>query len=150
MSQSIADMILHIVFSTKNRLPLIQPMIESELYAYMSATCRNLDCPVIQVNGMNDHVHILLLLGRTITVSNLISELKSSSSRWIKTKGDSYQDFAWQSGYGAFSVSRPNVNEVIKYIASQKEHHKKVSFKEELLKILERAQVKYDEKYLWN
>src|SRR5215204_644905 len=139
MSQSLADMILHIVFSTKARNPWIRTEIESELYAYISAICRNLNCPVIQINGMADHIHILLLLGRTITVSNLIAEIKSNSSRWIKTKGNQYNGFAWQGGYGVFSVSRPNINGAIKYIALQKEHHKSVSFKDELIRMLKRA-----------
>lgn len=150
MSQSLADIIVHIVFSTKERHPWIQSEIEPELYAYMSATCRNLDCHIIQINGMPDHIHVLALLGRTITLSKLISEMKSSSSRWIKTKGNQYSKFAWQSGYGAFSVSRPNLNGAMKYLTKQKEHHKTIPFKEELLTMLKRAQIKYDESYLWD
>jgi putative transposase len=150
MSQSLADMILHIVFSTKERTPWIQAEIESEFYAYICATCRNLNCPVIQINGMADHIHVLLLLGRTITVSKLISEIKSSSSRWIKAKHSQYHDFTWQGGYGVFSVSRSNIDGVIKYIGLQKVHHKNVTFKDELLAMLKRAQLTFDEKYLWD
>ncbi len=150
MSQSLADVIVHIVFSTKERNPWIQPEIEPELYAYLSATCRNFDSPVIQLNGIADHIHMLLLLGKTIPISKLISEVKTSSSRWLKTKGNQYRDFSWQNGYGAFSVSRPSINGAIKYVASQKNHHKKVTFKEEFLLMLDRAKIKYDEKYLWD
>ena len=95
-------------------------------------------------------MHILLQLGRVISTSKLISEVKSSSSQWIKTKGDRYRDFAWQGGYGAFSVSRTNIEGAIQYLSSQKEHHKKVTYKGELLAMLQRAQISYDEKYLWD
>jgi putative transposase len=150
MSQSLADVVLHVVFSTKERFPWIRLDIEEELYRYVSGTCRNLDCPVIMINGMPDHLHILLHLGRTITISKLISEIKSNSSRWIKTKNGQYNSFTWQKGYGAFSVSRPGIDGARKYIASQKEHHKTVTFKEELLTMLKRAEIKYDENYLWD
>ena len=99
---------------------------------------------------MEDHVHILLHLGRTITTSKLVSELKSSSSRWIKTKGENYERFSWQGGYGAFSVSRPMVERAVAYISKQKEHHKTITFKDEYLAMLQRGKMDYDEKYLWN
>lgn len=150
MSQSLADVILHFVFSTKGRNPWIQSDVEEELYQYISGVCRNLDSPVIKINGVEDHIHVLLQLGKTIPISKLISEMKSSSSRWIKTKGDRYRDFAWQGGYGGFSVSRPNLEGAKKYLSSQKEHHKTVTFKEEFLTMLQRAQIPYDEKYLWD
>ena len=149
MAQSLADVILHFVFSTKGRNLWIQSDVEEELYQYISGVCRNLDSPVIKINGVEDHIHLLLQLGRTISISKLISEIKSSSSQWIKTKGDHYRDFAWQGGYGGFSVSRPNLEGVKKYLSSQKEHHKTVTFKEEFLTLLQRAQIPYDEKYLW-
>jgi putative transposase len=150
VAQSLADVILHFVFSTKERNLWIQSNIEEELYQYMSGVCRNLNSPVIKINGVEDHIHILLHLGKTIPISKLISEMKSSSSRWIKTKGDHYRDFAWQGGYGGFSVSRPNLEGAKKYLASQKEHHKTVTFKEEFLTMLQRSQIPYDEKYLWD
>jgi putative transposase len=150
MAQSLSDVLIHIVFSTKERYPFIEPAIEDELYAYISAICRNLNSPVIQINGMSDHIHVLLSLGKTITISKLISEMKSNSSRWIKSKGNQYKQFAWQNGYGTFSVARPNIEAVIAYIGKQKDHHKKISFKEELLKLLNRAKITYDEKYLWD
>jgi putative transposase len=148
MSQSLADIIIHIVFSTKRRHPWIETRIEEELYVYICGTCRNLGCPIIQINGAHDHIHLLLSLGKTVALSKLVSEIKSNSSRWIKTKDHAYKRFAWQNGYGAFSVSRPNINSVITF-GKQKEHHKVVSFKEELLHMLKRAKIKYDEKYLW-
>ena len=150
MAQSLADVILHFVFSTKERNPWILSDVEEELYQYICGVCLNLDSPVIKINGVEDHVHVLLQLGKTITISKLISEMKSSSSRWIKTKGDHYRNFAWQAGYGGFSVSRPNLDGVKKYLSHQKDHHKTTTFKEELLEMLQRAQVPYDEKYLWD
>jgi putative transposase len=150
MAQSLADIILHIVFSTKDRQPWILPEIEEELFQYICGTSRELKSPVIKINGVEDHLHILLHLGKTITVSDLISKLKSSSSQWIKTKHEKHRHFCWQNGFGAFSVSRPIIDGAIKYISNQKEHHKTISFKEELLAMLGRAQIEYDEKYLWD
>jgi len=147
MSQSLADVVLHIVFTTKGRKQWLQPLIEEELYSYITAICKNLNCPLVQINGTTDHIHVLLALSRTITISKLISEIKSGSSRWIKTKGVFYKDFAWQGGYGAFSVARPSIDKAINYIASQKEHHKTVSFQDEFVSFLKRAKIKYDEKY---
>jgi len=148
MTQSLADVVLHIVFSTKGRKQWLQPEIETELFSYITATCKNLNCPLIQINGTTDHIHALLVLNRTTTISKLISEMKSGSSRWIKTKGNFYSDFAWQGGYGAFSVARPSIDKAINYIASQKKHHKTVSFQDEFISFLKRAKIKYDEKYL--
>ena len=150
MAQSLADIILHLVFSTKGRKPWIQPDIEEELYQYISGVCRNLDSPVIKINGVEDHIHVLLQLGKTIPMSKLISEMKSSSSQWIKTKDHRYHNFSWQAGYGGFSVSRPSLDGAKTYLSRQKEHHKKVSFKEELLAMLQRAGISYNEKYLWD
>ena len=150
MAQSLADIILHIVFSTKGRLPLIKPAIEEELYRYISGVCKNLNCPVIKINGVEDHIHILLQLGRTISISDLISEMKSSSSKWIKSNGPNYHDFAWQGGFGAFSVSRLNLENAKHYLENQKQHHQTVSYKDELIAMLKRAQITYDEKYLWD
>jgi putative transposase len=150
MAQSLTDIILHIVFSTKERRPWIQSDIEDQLYAYISGICKNLNSPIIRINGMADHIHLLLHLSKTIAVSDLISNIKSNASRWIKTQGESYKNFSWQGGYGGFSVSRPSVEGAIKYIANQKEHHKTVSFKEELITLLERGQISYNEQYLWD
>jgi putative transposase len=150
MSQSLADMILHIVFSTKGREPFIKPSIEEELYAFISGFCKKVNSPIIKINGVEDHVHILLSLGRTISVSKLVGDIKANSSRWIKTKGQEYNQFAWQAGYGVFSVSRLNINGPLNYIANQKKHHKKITFKEEYLMFLNKAQIQYEEKYLWD
>jgi REP element-mobilizing transposase RayT len=150
MAQSLADIVLHIVFSTKERKPWIDAVNEPELHAYICGICRNLDCPVIKINGVEDHIHVLLSLSRTIAVSKLIAEIKSNSSRWIKMKDRQFCEFSWQGGYGGFSVSRPQINGAIKYIEKQKEHHKTQTFREEYLTMLKMAQIQYDEKYLWD
>ncbi len=148
MSQSLSDILLHIIFSTKHRSSWIDPSIENELYSYIRAICKDLNCPVIEIGGIADHVHILVSFGRTITLSDLISKMKANSSRWMKTKGNS--QFCWQRGFGAFSVARRNLGSVRGYIVSQKEHHKTKSFKEEFLEMLNQANIKFDEKYLWD
>ncbi len=150
MSQSLADIVLHLVFSTKDRHPWIHSSIEEELFMYISGLSKQLNCPVIKINGMEDHIHILLHLGKTISFSDLISELKSNSSRWIKAQGKEYDQFYWQRGYGIFSVSRPNIETAAAYISRQKEHHKTISFKDEFLSMLKRSQMTYDETYLWD
>jgi len=150
MAQSLADIVIHIVFSTKERKPWIDAVNESELHAYICGICRNLSCPVIKINGVEDHIHVLLSLGRTIAVSKLVAEIKANSSRWIKTKNRQSCEFSWQSGYGAFSVSRPQINGAIKYLEGQKEHHKIQTFQEEFLTMLKMSQIPYDEKYLWD
>lgn len=129
---------------------MIFPEVEQELFQYICGVANNLKCPVIKINAVEDHIHILLSLDRTASVSAFISELKSSSSRWIKSKGEKYHTFSWQSGYGVFSVSRSSVDSVVKYISNQKEHHKIISFQDEFLALLRRAKISYDEKYLWD
>lgn len=150
ISQSLSKILVHLVFSTKNRQSWIQPEIEPNLYRYISDICVQHDCTVFQIGGMPDHIHLLLSLGRGITISKLVAEVKSNSSRWIKRFGLGYKEFAWQGGYGAFSISHSHVNAVCHYIAQQKEHHEKVSFKEELIAILNKYQMTWDEKYLWD
>jgi len=150
MAQSLAQMYVHIVFSTKERYPFIQTNIEPQLYAYMADTIKRMDGIPCLINGTADHVHILSTLPRTVTLAKYIEEIKRPSSRWIKTKDGMYQKFAWQNGYGAFSVSSSRVDSVKRYIAGQKEHHRTVTFQEELLEFLQKYNVAYDERYLWD
>ena len=150
MPQSLAQILLHIIFSTKNREPLIHLEIEKELYAYMASICNDNGCYAHRIGGTQDHIHITCNLSRTITVSKLLEEVKKSSSKWIKTKGDLYKNFTWQKGYGAFSLGMSQLTSVKKYVEQQKEHHKHKTFKEEYLEFLEKYQVKYDERYVWD
>jgi len=149
MGQSLVKNYLHIVFSTKYRQELIHPPIEEELHAYLGGICNKLECQPIIVGGHTDHIHILCMLSKKITLMKLLEELKSHSSKWIKTKDKSLENFYWQNGYGAFSVNPKQVDRVIKYIANQKEHHRKKSFKEEYTATLKEYQVEYDERYVW-
>jgi REP element-mobilizing transposase RayT len=150
MGQSLVKNYLHIVFSTKHRAPLIDEQIEDELHRYLGGICNKLECQVIKVGGYTDHIHILCMLSKKIALIKLLEELKSHSSKWIKTKGDKYKTFYWQDGYGAFSVKPSEVDVVINYIANQKEHHKKKTFQIEYKAFLKKYGVEYDERYVWD
>ncbi|HOC30854.1 MAG TPA: IS200/IS605 family transposase [Armatimonadota bacterium] len=150
MPQSLAKITVHLVFSTKYRNPLITDAIRPALHRYMAVVMQNVGCPPILINSVDDHIHILFYLGRTIAISDLVKEVKIASSRWIKTQGTEWLGFAWQGGYGAFSVSEHYVETVRAYIAGQKEHHSRNSFQDEMLSLLERHGVEYDERYVWD
>lgn len=143
-------MYVHIVFGTKGHSPFIQPPVEPELFAYRGGTIKQVGGIPYIINGTADHVHILSSLPRTISLSKYIEEIKRPSSHWIKTKDGMYQKFAWQNGYGAFSVSSSKMDSVKRYIAGQKEHHRQVTFKEEFLAFLQKYGIEYDERYLWD
>ncbi len=129
MGQSLVKNYIHIVFSTKHRKPLIYPPVEAELHSYLGGICKTLACQPIIVGGYTDHIHILCMLSKKIALMKLIEEIKSHSSKWIKTKGSGYENFYWQDGYGAFSVNPFDVDRVINYIGTQKEHHRKKHFR---------------------
>jgi len=150
MPQSLACVLIHIVFSTKNRARWIAPDVEPELHAYIGGICKNVDSPALSVGGTEDHVHILASLARARSLSQLLQEVKTGSSKWIKTRGPRYADFHWQDGYSAFSIGRSGVEDVRQYIASQKEHHRRVSFQDELRAILRKYGAEYDERYIWD
>ena len=149
MPQSYASILLHLVFSTKNREPLISPTIEPELFAYLGAVMKTNGSPALAINGSLDHVHILTSFCRTKSVAEVIEELKTDSSAWIKTKGKEFSQFYWQTGYGAFSIGRSNVGSLKSYIARQKTHHKKVTFQDEFRKLLRLYEIEFDERYIW-
>ncbi len=150
MAQSLANILVHVIFSTKNRARFIDAEIEDELYPYLASICRACDSPSHAVGGVEDHVHIALTLGRSISVAKLLAEIKASSSKWIKTKGPLYASFAWQNGYGAFSIGQSQLPALRRYIANQKEHHRHRTFQEELRDFLKKYQVAYDERYVWD
>ncbi len=151
MPQSLANVLLHIVFSTKHRRPFLQTkQLRETMTGYLIGTLKNLDCPSVIVGVVEDHVHILCHLSRTITIAKLIAEIKGGSSERIKQEGPSVVDFYWQNGYGAFSVSQSKVEQVKDYIANQEEHHKKRSFQEEFRELLDRHGIEYDERYVWD
>jgi putative transposase len=150
MGQSLVRNVLHITFSTKYRQELIFPPFETELHRYLGGICARLDCQPIIVGGYTDHVHILCFLSKKIALMKLMEELKSHSSKWMKTKDESLQNFYWQDGYGAFSVNPKEIDIVVKYIENQHEHHKKKSFKDEYRAFLKQYNMEYDERYVWD
>ena len=150
MGQSLVKNYIHIVFSTKHRQELILPSVESELHAYLGGICKKLECPPIKTGGYTDHIHILCMLSKKIALMKLMEELKSHSSKWMKTRGDNLSNFYWQDGYGAFSINPSEVEGVINYIANQKEHHSKKTFQDEYRAFLKKYQVEYDEQYVWD
>ena len=151
MPQSLANVLLHIVFSTKHRQPFVQtPQLRDAMTGYLVGTLQNLDCPSLIVNPVADHVHILCNLARTISIAKLIQEIKASSSARIKEEGGAATKFAWQNGYGAFSVSQSNVEQVRRYIAQQEEHHRRLTFQEEFRELLRRHGLELDERYVWD
>ena len=150
MAQSLAYNYIHLVFSTKHREHTILPEIEDKLYGYISGIGKNLDCQILKIGGISDHIHILFTLSKKVSLSAFVEEIKKSSSKWMKTQGSQYANFYWQSGYGAFSVSPKQVDTVVKYIATQKEHHSKKTFQQEYLDFLKQYNVDYDERYVWD
>ncbi len=151
MPQSLSAVYVHLVFSTKNRRPLLRDAAtRTELHAYLGGISKTLECPPIQVGGVEDHVHILARLGRTITQADWVKELKRVSNLWLKERGPGYADFEWQGGYADFSVSQSKLDEVIHYVCDQEAHHAKVTFQDELRALLRKHNLEFDERYVWD
>lgn len=150
MSKSLNCNYVHLVFSTKHRMNLITQEIEIPLYKYITGICTNFDCPVIQINGVADHIHILFMLSKNMALAKIVEEIKKNSSKWVKHEFSGYDNFYWQTGYGAFSVSPKHVSIVTNYIRCQKEHHQQTSYKEEFIKFLDTYNVEYNERYIWD
>ena len=149
MGQSLPHPLVHSVFSTKDRRPFLHSEeMRKEIYAYMAGILKNLECHPIKIGGVEDHVHILSSLSKNIAFSELIGRIKGSSSKRLKEKG--VHGFAWQNGYGAFSVSESNAEALIAYITNQAEHHQKFSFQEEVRELLKRHRTTFDERYVWD
>ena len=150
MSQSLCNVLLHVVFSTKQRQAWIDAEIENELYPYLATTCRELGCPSHKIGGTDDHVHIACSLSRTITIAKLVEEIKTSSSKWIKTRGSNFRKFAWQRGYGGFSIGQSQLDVLRRYIANQHQHHAQETFQDEFRRLCEKYGVPIDERYVWD
>ena len=150
MPQSLARLHVHLIFSTKNRSPWLTDRVRDSLHAYMATVLKNLGCAPVLINSVEDHVHLLFDLARTVAISEAVEEVKKSSSKWIKTQGAEFIGFAWQAGYGAFAVSESNVSVVREYIANQREHHRVKSFQEEFRIFLKRHHIVFDERYVWD
>jgi putative transposase len=150
MGQSLVKNYVHLVFSTKFRQALIRPPYEEELYDYLGGICRTLECQPVKIGGCSDHVHMLFMLSKKIALMKLVEEVKSHSSKWIKTKDETLSTFYWQDGYGAFSVYPDAVEKVVAYISNQHAHHQNLSFQDEYRAMLKRYQVEYDERCVWD
>lgn len=150
MPQSLVRNYVHITFSTKYRQKLITKEIEKELFSYIGGVCKNMECFPIVIGGHLNHIHILCLLSQKVALMNLLKDIKSFSSGWIKTKSPKFHNFYWQNGYGAFSVNANEINIVEKYINNQERHHLSKTFKEEYLEFLKKYNVDYDERYVWD
>ena len=150
MPQSLSSVLVHLIFSTKHRQPFISPEIEPQLHPYMASIFKALKSPALCIDGTTDHVHILFSMARVITIADLVEEVKSDSSKWIKTKGPEFRAFQWQKGYGAFSIGQSQVATLKRYISNQKQHHRRVSFQDEYRKFLNRYRLEFDERYVWD
>ena len=150
MPQSLSAVFIHLVFSTKHRHPFLRDeSLRNDLHSFLGGTSKTLECPPILVGGVEDHIHILARFGRTITPAEWVKELKRVSNLWLKEQAG-FANFEWQGGYADFSVSQSNLEQVKKYIANQKDHHRKLSFQDEVRALLTKHKIDWDERYVWD
>jgi putative transposase len=151
MPQSLAKILVHAVFSTKNRHPFLRDAaLRQELHHYLGGILKHLDCQPLIVGGVEDHVHLLAGLSRTITAAEMVKEVKRGSSLWVKERDAAMRGFGWQNGYGIFSIGYSQIEDARHYIAAQEQHHRKVSFQDEFRLLLKRYELAYDERYVWD
>jgi REP element-mobilizing transposase RayT len=150
MPQSLSLVILHVIFSTKERQPFINAEVQPKLHAYLATVARNADCEAYRVGGVDDHVHLAIRLSRTITIAELVETLKTSSSKWVKSLLPDLRVFSWQRGYGCFSVRPEDLDYLRAYIDGQQEHHKTRTFQDEYRMFLKKYGIEYDEAYVWD
>ncbi|HET7213586.1 MAG TPA: IS200/IS605 family transposase [Terriglobia bacterium] len=149
MAHTFANLLTHIIFSTKDRQPLILRDLKPDLLAYMGGIVRELQGECIAANSMPDHVHMLLWLPPGMAIAEALRVVKTNSSRWVHQRRPRLRGFGWQAGYGAFSVSQSSAASVVKYIREQEKHHQRVSFQEEFISFLKKNGIQYDERYIW-
>jgi putative transposase len=150
MPQSLSFLLVHVIFSTKDRTPRLDESVRPALYAYLATVVRNAKCECYRVGGVSDHVHLAIRLSRTTAVSELVEDLKASSSKWIETQSPTLAKFAWQRGYAAFSGGPTDLQALIEYIESQETHHRKHDVQEEFRALLKKYGVECDERYMWD
>jgi REP element-mobilizing transposase RayT len=150
MPQSLAFVLVHIIFSTKDRVSVLDATVRPALHAYMATVARGADCECYRVGGVADHVHLAVRLSRTVGIAKLVEELKTSASKWLKTQSPALASFSWQRGYGAFSVGPSDLNVLRHYIDHQEEHHRTKSFEDEYRAFLKKYEIEYDERYVWD
>jgi putative transposase len=150
MAQSLAKILVHLIYSTKNRKPLLPTTPYADLHKYASGIFKDQKCHLIEMNNVVDHVHALFELHRTTSVSDVVMHVKKGTSRWLKEQSPDFHDFDWQDGYGAFSIGRSQRVEVVSYIQGQQERHAVMSYEEEFRRFLQSYEVEYDERYVWD
>ena len=150
MPQSLSKVIVHVIFSTKDREPWLDSDVRPRIHAYIATICRNLGAECVRVGGVSDHIHLVTTLPRTLSQAQLIEQIKKTSSKWIKAIDARYRGFFWQRGYAAFSVSPSQRETVLQYIDAQHEHHRTRSFQEEYRELLRRHGVDFDERHVWD
>ena len=150
MAQSLSGVVVHLIFATKNREPMIQASWRAGLHAYIGGILRRCNSHLLAINSVRDHIHLCFPLPRTISISDLVKEIKTGSSKWVHEVDPKSSEFRWQAGYGIFSVGHDKKSHVIQYIQSQEEHHRIVSFQEEYRKFLDQYELRFDERYIWD
>jgi putative transposase len=150
MSHTFISQLLHCVFSTKERRPVITPTLQSRLFQYMGGIARENKIKLLAAGGVDDHVHLLISMPSTISISKAMQLIKSGSSKWIHETFAEDRLFEWQEGYGAFSIGAGDIERTVKYINNQAEHHKKIDYKKEFLAFLRKQGIEYDERYIFD
>lgn len=150
MPQSLSNILIHLIWSTNGRHPWLDPGIREKTHAFLAGTVRQCDCEAYRVGGVADHVHLAVRLSRTLSVADLVKEIKTASSKWVKTQDASLHDFAWQQGYGVFSVGMSQKETLLHYIDNQEEHHRTRTFQDEYRAFLTKYGIEYDERYVWD
>ena len=149
MANTYSSLHYHVLFSTKSREPWIAPTIEERIWRFIGGIARKHKMRALQVGGVEDHIHALVTAAPTMAPSQIAQVLKGESSKWIHAEFSTLRNFAWQDGYAAFTVSKSNIPKVIRYIQSQREHHRRKTFQEEYLEFLHENGIEFDERYLW-
>jgi len=149
MAQSLTQILIHLIFSTKERYPFLTSNIRPELHACAATVLQHLESPAILINSVDDHAHILLRLSKKHAACDVVQETKTSTSKWLKTKGGILTKFVWQNGYGAFSVSSSKLDSARHYVANQHVHHQTVTFQDEFRGFLAKHGIEFDERYVW-
>ena len=150
MPQSLSLVIVHVIFSTKERRPFLDPDTRQKLHAYLATVARNAGCEAYRVGGVADHVHLAIRFSRTLTIADLVEELKTSSSKWLKTQSPELAPFSWQRGYGAYSIRPSDLDALRAYIDGQEEHHRTRTFQDEYRAVLSKYGIEFDERYVWD
>jgi putative transposase len=150
MAGKYLSLLVHFTWSTAGREPWLEPSMRSDLYSYIGGTMKHKSARLIAAGGMFDHVHLYASLPSTICIADFVNAVKSNSSRWIHESFAQLRHFAWQEGYGAFSVSKSEEGKIVRYISNQESHHRKRDFKEELIGLLDKHGIAYDKRYIWN